>query len=133
MRRTETLEAMNAVAQLYRSQDKLADAEELLVDIVEGFHVTGTDQLPEATSALNDLGMIYLDEKKLEKAEQILTRVVDISRKNQGVDHTATLSAMGNLALVYGSQRKHEQAPKRFWNKYWIHSESFSEANIPPR
>ncbi len=102
--------AYHTLANLYKEQGKLREAEDMYVQALTGYEKTLG---PEHTSTLvivETLGNLYRDQGKLGKAEDIYVRVLVGKEKALGPEHTSTLDTVNNLGLLYRDRGKLKEA-----------------------
>jgi tetratricopeptide (TPR) repeat protein len=101
------LEAMRALANLYKSTHKYESAESIYLDIAEMQRTsTGPDSLG-SLAALNDLAILYRNIREWSKAEPIFKQVLASYRRLHSVrEHPDTLACINQLANVLFQQDK---------------------------
>ncbi|KAG8698759.1 hypothetical protein FRC09_007045 [Ceratobasidium sp. 395] len=102
---SNTLIAMNKLANTYSKQGLLKQAEALLTQVLES-----GDRHPDILTVMNDLALTYSDQGLHKQAETLQTQVLEGRKRLLGDDHPDTLSAMSNLAITYSNQGLHKQA-----------------------
>ncbi|KAJ7637422.1 P-loop containing nucleoside triphosphate hydrolase protein, partial [Mycena rosella] len=86
---------------LYRWADRLKDAEQLGLAVVECRKGILGDSHPDTLFATSSLASTYHQLGRLKEAEELEILVLEKRRKILGEDHPDTLHVMGNLALTY--------------------------------
>ena len=106
----DTLQAMDALGNLYWLQGKYAEAEPLTTRLLERRRRV----LGEAHSATIDtmvlLAMVYRGQGKYALAEPLLIKAVEAGRHALGEENQIVVKASADLALVYSDQGKQAQA-----------------------
>ena len=106
MDHTSTLRTVNNLGVLYKSQGKLAEAEEMYSRALKGKEkALGADHT-STLDTVNNLGLLYKSQGKLAEAEEMYLRALQGYKKALGVDHTSTLGTVNNLGILYQSQGK---------------------------
>jgi tetratricopeptide (TPR) repeat protein len=100
----DVLIAMNRLGSLNLADDKLAEAESLLIPALEGLRrILGPDHT-ESLTALSDVATLYVGRDKLDEAELLSRQVLAARRRLLGNEDRETLEAMISLANVYFTQ-----------------------------
>ncbi|KAJ7657089.1 hypothetical protein B0H17DRAFT_1021310, partial [Mycena rosella] len=86
---------------LYRWADRLKDAEQLQLAVLEYREGILGDSHPDTLWAMGNLAWTYYELRQFKEAEQLGVVVLEKGRKILGEDHPDTLLAMGNLASTY--------------------------------
>ncbi|KAG8757255.1 hypothetical protein FRC12_010349 [Ceratobasidium sp. 428] len=102
---SNTLIAMNKLANTYSKQGLLKQAEALLTQVLES-----GDRHPDILTVMNDLALTYSDQGLHKQAETLQMQVLEGMKRVLGDDHPDTLTAMDNLAITYSEQGLHKQA-----------------------
>jgi len=105
-----TVQALNNLAELYRSMGDYAKAEPLYqraLNITE--KAVGPDH-PATAQALNNLGLLYYYMGDYAKAEPLYQRAFNIREKALGPDHPDTATSLNNLAELYRSLSNYVKA-----------------------
>ncbi len=112
----QTIAATHAVAQLRIGQQKLSEAEEMLLQLIDSYKRLKSPDKTGLLEVINTLGVVYEAQQKSELAEQLLKPALQESAKELGTDHPTTLMIKSNLAMPFRSQGKNfeaEQYPHR--------------------
>jgi len=107
---TETLAAINNLGDLYRSQGKLTEAEEMLKRALDGHEKALGPEHTETLGTINSLASLYLDQGKLEEPEEMFQRILQGYEKERGPEHPVTKIIAENLRLV-----REEKARRGKW------------------
>jgi tetratricopeptide (TPR) repeat protein len=105
---------LHKLGNLYRDQDKLADAEKMYK---RALRAKEEALGPDHTSTLvtvNNLANLYRDQGKLAEAELRYKRALRGNEKALGPDHTSTLTVVNNLGLLYARQGRVVKADKMY-------------------
>jgi CHAT domain-containing protein/Tfp pilus assembly protein PilF len=92
---------LNNLADLYRSEGRLAEAEPLFkraLEIIE--KALGSDH-PSLSMGLNNLGELYRSEGRYAEAELLYKRALTIAQKAFGPNNPEVAKSLQNLALIY--------------------------------
>ena len=106
----------HSLANLYRTQGKLDEAEALFQHVLtaeEALSGSGTDT-HDKIMTMSNLGIVYRLQGKLAEAEAILKRTLAWCMNALGSDHLQTAGTFQNLALVYQGQGKLAEAESLF-------------------
>lgn len=109
---SDTAYSLNALGELYYSQDRYAEAEPLFQQAL-AIHerVSGSTDI---ASSLNNLGLLYSSQGKYEQAELLFQQSLSIKRQREKHNDPATAITLGNLAALCMKQGKYEQAESLF-------------------
>ena len=103
-------DALNQLAELYRSQSRYADAEPLYRRALAIWEKTlGRDHHDTALS-LNNLALLYTQQGRFAQAEPLYQRSLAIRENALGRDHPAVATALNNLAGLYRRQGRYGDA-----------------------
>jgi tetratricopeptide (TPR) repeat protein len=106
--------AMNYLANLYKEQGKLAEAEQMLKQALQGIEETlGTTHISTLTTVSN-LGTIYRNQGKLVEAEQMYKQALQGKKETLGSSHVSTLYTINNLGILYTEQGKLAEAEQMY-------------------
>jgi CHAT domain-containing protein len=101
---------LGAVAQLYRTQGRYADAEPLYKrSLAIAEKALGPDHRHVAVS-LNDLAVLYQAQGRYADAEPLYKRALAIEEKTLGPDHPEVAVSLNNLADLYRIQGRYSDA-----------------------
>ncbi|TGO56023.1 hypothetical protein BCON_0083g00150 [Botryotinia convoluta] len=95
---------------LYRDQDKLAEAEKMYCRALEGCEKALGPNHTSTLDTVHSLGILYSDQGKLVEAEVMYRRALEGYEKALGPDHTSTLTTVHNLGSLYSDQGKLAEA-----------------------
>jgi serine/threonine protein kinase/Tfp pilus assembly protein PilF len=110
----DTLIAISQLAEVYRLQGNLSQAEALATQLLERCRILYGEGHPETCSAMNNLAAIYFDQHELVKAETLFKSALDATSRILGDEDPATIEQMNNLAMLYRSQGKFAEAEPLF-------------------
>ncbi|KAJ7637426.1 hypothetical protein B0H17DRAFT_502764 [Mycena rosella] len=96
--------------ELYRWADRLKDAEQLQLAVLEDRRDILGDDHPDTLHAIDNLASTYYRLGQLKEAKQLDVAVLEKRRKILGEDHPDTLLAMGSLASTYHQQGQLKEA-----------------------
>jgi len=109
-RHPDTFAAIFDLGSLLLADDKLNEAETILVPAMQGLRETRGPLHPETLQAMNAVAQIYRGRNKLADAERLLVDTVAGFRTAGRGEQTEAISAMNDLAMVYLDRKKFEQA-----------------------
>jgi tetratricopeptide (TPR) repeat protein len=95
---------------LYRDQDKLAEAEQMYQRALQGKEKSLGAEHILTLDTVHNLGRLYLDHDKLVEAEQMCRRALQGREKALGAEHKSTLDTVHNLGWLYEKQGKPTEA-----------------------
>jgi serine/threonine protein kinase len=101
----DTLKCLSHLARVYQYQDRLAQAEPLMVQVFEVAKRVNGPEHPSTLTYMNNLGLLYSDQSKVDAAEALLSNAVDLRRRALGADHPDTLTSCNNLAALLSNLR----------------------------
>ena len=106
--------ALQGLGNLYRGQDKLAEAEEMYTWALQGNEEAFGPKHISTLSMVNNLGILYMDQGKLAEAEEMLTLALQGYEEALGLklvsSYTSALNTMRNLGNVYSQSNKKDMA-----------------------
>ncbi|TGO45831.1 hypothetical protein BCON_0362g00080 [Botryotinia convoluta] len=91
---------------LYRNQGKLAEAEMMYLQALEGKEKALGPDHKSILSTVHGLGILYFDQDKLVEAETMYLQALDGYEKTFGANHTSTFNTIINLGSLYFNQGK---------------------------
>ncbi|KAJ6547748.1 P-loop containing nucleoside triphosphate hydrolase protein [Mycena vulgaris] len=97
-------------ARLYRYADRLKDAEQLYLAVLDHHRGVMGEDNPDRLHAMGALALTYAEQGKYKEAEKLEVVVLEKRRKILGEDRPDTLRAMGNLASTYHNLGKLKEA-----------------------
>jgi len=110
----DTLADMSQLAEVYRLQGNLEQAETLAIQVLERCRKVYGEGHPDTCSALNNLAAVYFDRHELVKAEELFTSALEATRRTLGDEAPATIEQMNNLAMLYRAQGRFAEAEPLF-------------------
>src|SRR5271155_495480 len=109
--KTEGMEWMlHCLGLLYANQGKLAEAEAMYTQALQGSEEALGPKHTSTLSTVNNLGLLYANQGKLAEAEAMYTQALQGSEEALGPKHTSTLSTVNNLGNLYADQGKLAEA-----------------------
>ena len=115
------LATLSVIAYAYFGQQRLQEAEELQVEIMEQRMKDGREANKETLIAMNDLAVTYVFQRRLEEAEKLLVRIHDLRRQHLGLEHPELLVTeytMAGLKLQQGDFQMAETLSLSVLEKY---------------
>jgi eukaryotic-like serine/threonine-protein kinase len=109
---TNTLGAMNNLAQSYFDAGRMDDALKLREEALTLDRKVSGPEHPMTIKAMNDLANSYFDAGRKEEALKLREEVLKLSRKVNGPEALETLGAMNNLAISYFLAGRTDEALK---------------------
>jgi Tfp pilus assembly protein PilF len=106
----ETLVAINNFAVNLVRQDRLAEAEPYLREVMEKFRRVLGEEHPDTLNAINNLGWVLQAQGKLAEAEPYYREAVEKKRRVLGEEHWATLASINNLGYLLQATNKPAEA-----------------------
>ena len=107
----DTLNSVQALADVYRREGKYAAAEGLLGNLLETDRRLGRSNAPEAIAALNTLASIAVGSRgDYTRAESLDRSALETERRVLGETDAVTLATMNNLAAVLAREAKYPEA-----------------------
>lgn len=110
---TSTLATVNNLGNLYASQGKIKEAEDLYQRALQGYEKALGPNHKSTIYTVNILGIFYSRQGKLDEAEMYL-RVLRWREEALGPNHTATVATANTLGQLYKSQGKRKDAKRMF-------------------
>ena len=99
----------NTIAQAYRSLDRLDEAEQIYIRIIDEIERKPESDYPTYTSALNNLALVYLSKDDFPLAEEYFLKTLEVTRLVYGDEHPNTIVIYGNLLSILARQFKYEE------------------------
>jgi tetratricopeptide (TPR) repeat protein len=100
------------LGEAYYDEGRWAEAEELVVRVMETrTRVLGKEH-PDTLSSMANLAATYRDQGRWTEAEELDVRVMETSTRVLGKEHPDTLCSMANLAATYRNQGRWTEAEK---------------------
>ena len=117
---------LNNLAEMYRAQDRYADAEPLYKRALKIAEKLGPDHLALATP-LSNLALLYRAQGRYAEAEPLLRRALAIAEKSLGPEHPKVAFYLSNLAALYKDQGRwaeglplaRQASERRFFRQAW--------------
>ena len=82
---------------VYRAQNKFAEAEPILTDLLEAQRRVKGEEDSDTLNNMQLLAVVYHRQGKLEPAETLMRRALEIRHRVQGEEHPATLVNLNDL------------------------------------
>jgi len=99
-------EDLSRIAELYRQLDMSVEAEEILMQALQGYEKVWGSEHMLTLDTVNNLGNLYANQGKMAEAEQMYLRALQGYEKALGPEHTSTLRAVNNLGNLCANQGK---------------------------
>jgi tetratricopeptide (TPR) repeat protein len=99
---------------LYKSKGKLADAEKMFVQVLEGFEKVLGVEHTSTLDTVSNLGSLYVAQSRLADAEKMYRRALKGFETVLGVEHPSTLNTVNNLGILYADQGKLAEAEEKY-------------------
>lgn len=96
-------DALNSLANLRWSQQRLHEAEELhgrALELRRALLESDASLASEVAASLNNLGVLYWSQSRFTAAEPYLRRAAELYERTLGPDHPRVADALGNLGIV---------------------------------
>ncbi len=106
--------ALNNLAEIYRTQNRLDEAQNLFEKALKIEEVTLGENHENVAIRLYNLARLHDDRENFQTAEKLLYRAIQIWEKNLGNDHHQLAIALNTLAEVYTKQNREEEAEPLF-------------------
>jgi len=103
-------ESMEDLALFYDQMGRYAEAEQMLLEILDLKRSIPDEADILIIETLNDLGIMYNRRRAYSEAEQMFTEVVKECEENVGLDHPFYATAKNNLGTIALNTGKYEQA-----------------------
>ena len=104
--------ALNNLAQLLQSTNRLVEAEPLMRRVLAIFEKSYSTDDPIIALALNNLALLLKETNRLAEAEPLLRRALAINEASYGPGHPTVATALNNLAqLLQATNRLKEAEP----------------------
>ena len=100
---------MSNLAQVYKSVDKLPEAEQLWTDVLQAKRDIFGDKHPQTLYSLVVLGVFYLEHQRPGDAEPLFRESLAGCRAALNRNHDTTEMALAGLAVIYGSKAELEK------------------------
>ena len=101
---------MNNLAELYRVQGRLTEAEPLYKQALEMIKRLLGEQHPNVAGSLNNLAELYRVQGRLKEAEPLYKQALEMIKRLLGEQHPNVANSLNNLALLYESQGRYSEA-----------------------
>jgi eukaryotic-like serine/threonine-protein kinase len=99
----------NTIAQAYRTLERLEEAEQIYIRIIEEIERKPESDYPTYISALNNLALLYLSKDDFPLAEKYFLETLEVTRLVYGDAHPNTIVIYGNLLSILARQFKVEE------------------------
>lgn len=106
----ETFNAMYELARVYREDGRLADAETMLLRVLEEREAHPAESSVMALQTMTELGTVYDLQERYRDAEILLLRALEIAEGEFGSAHALTIGVQFALASSYGRSRRADEA-----------------------
>ena len=105
-----TLDTQNGLFAILFRQNRLTEAEPLILFEVQIRSRKHSPLHPETLTSLHDLASVYTKLGRYEEAEQKFREVLEGRRRVLPTGHPDTLSTMANMAVLFSRQKNYDQA-----------------------
>jgi tetratricopeptide (TPR) repeat protein len=95
---------MALLARVYSEQRKFAQAESLMINVLEARRREPGEDHPDTLRAMDDLAELYQKQGDFAKAEPLYLQALEVKRRRLGEDHPDTFKGVNDLAVLYMSQ-----------------------------
>ncbi|MGB0526038.1 MAG: CHAT domain-containing protein, partial [Flammeovirgaceae bacterium] len=102
--------SLNNLASLYKSMNKLAEAEPLYEQALKIKRKYLGEAHPEYAISLNNLAALYEERKAYKKAEPLYLQALSIIKRHLGEKHPSFATTLNNMAVLYQSMGDFAQA-----------------------
>jgi tetratricopeptide (TPR) repeat protein len=96
-----TLDTVNSLGLLYLNQGKLAEAEQMFQQGLQGKEKALGAEHTSTLQTVNNLGLLYKSQGKLDEAEQMYQLVLQNYEITSNPEHTSARNAHGGLFEIY--------------------------------
>jgi tetratricopeptide (TPR) repeat protein len=117
------------LGRLYQDQGKLAQAEEMYQQALQGYKKSLGPEHTSTLNTVNNLGNLYNDQGKLGQAEEMYQQALQGYEKALGLEHTSTLNTVNNLGNLYKNQGKLGQAEEMYQRALQGYKKALGGAN----
>jgi tetratricopeptide (TPR) repeat protein len=107
---SDTLGALNILANLYWSQGKYEEAEPLYLRALEAKERVLGPEHPSTLTTVHNLATLYSEQDEYDQAEPLYQRALTTRERVLGPEHPDTAQTLNNLANLYADQGKDKQA-----------------------
>lgn len=115
---------ITAVAQLLRSQGKLADAEPLVREVLAACSATLGEQHPNTLAATHRLASLLHDRGDFDAAETLMVPLMAECRQTLGEQHLTTADVMSSLAWLYIKRGRFVKAEMLFLEELAVYGQT---------
>jgi tetratricopeptide (TPR) repeat protein len=105
-----TLNLVNNLAALYRSQGQYAEAEPLYQRALTARERVLGAEHPDTLMSVSNLAVLYWSQGRYAEAEPLFQRALAARERVLGPEHPDTLGSVNNLAGLYDSQERYAEA-----------------------
>jgi CHAT domain-containing protein/Tfp pilus assembly protein PilF len=113
-RDSRTLESLDRLALLYKSQGRYGEAEPLLEEALQLHREGFGPHHPDTLQSLHHLAALYLYQGRYGEVEPLYQEALELRREVLGPRHPDTLLSLNNLAFLYYSQGRYGEAEPLF-------------------
>jgi tetratricopeptide (TPR) repeat protein len=106
--------AIHLLADLYRDQGRLGEAEQMFNQVLQGKTEVLGPTHAITLDTVNNLGLLYAYSSKLCEAEKLYEQALRGKEKIYGPTHLSTLDTVNNLGNLYTAQDKLDEAEQMF-------------------
>ena len=123
----ETLDAVQSLALLKKSQGHFEESELLYVRVFKARQRDEGAESPRTLSTMNGLAVLYQLQERLDEAQVLYEQLLEIRQRVNGEQHPSTLTCMNNLAALYRGQRKFDEANQLYERVVTVRRETLGD------
>jgi tetratricopeptide (TPR) repeat protein len=117
-KREALLDAIESLSSLYADQSKLAEAEQMYKQTLQGKKEAFGSTHPSTLDTINNLGVLYQKQDKLSEAEQMYKQALQGYKETLGDIQIRTygpaLDVMHNMGALYARQKEYTRAQEAY-------------------
>ena len=107
---SQTLTAINQLANAYWFQDRYLEAEPLYLEVSEGRRQVLGEEHPDTLRVRTDLASLYTQQKRFDEAERLDKATLEVQLRVLGPDHPDTRLSWNVLQAIYFAQGRFADA-----------------------
>jgi pSer/pThr/pTyr-binding forkhead associated (FHA) protein len=111
---TEIIATLNELTKNYIAQNRLGEAEEFLLQVIDLKKQAKGDSTLDVAESLTDLAAVYYSQQRFNEAETIFLEALAIKRNQPDSDSLDIASSSIDLAAIYNSQNRFSDAETIF-------------------
>ena len=124
------IDACHCLGTLYSDQGKMAEAEAMYLQALDGSEKAGGQDHISTLNSLYILGRLYLNQGNMAEAEALNLRALAGYEKAGGPDHESTLNAVNILGTLYTKQRKMAEAEAMYLRAFVGREKAFGPDHV---